>query len=91
MAKTVFRRSSSSREGSRVRARHVLGPGDRAYCALSWAEGLAAPQNVDEAEARIAATIRYWRGSSLLDARRTVDGKTTDQFVEAKVAAAAPR
>jgi GH15 family glucan-1,4-alpha-glucosidase len=48
-------------EGSRVRARHVLGPGDRAYCALSWAEGLAAPQNADEAEARIAATTRYWR------------------------------
>jgi GH15 family glucan-1,4-alpha-glucosidase len=49
-------------EGSRVRARHFLGPGDRAYCALSWAEGLAAPQDADEAEARIAATIRYWRG-----------------------------
>jgi alpha,alpha-trehalase len=48
-------------EGNRVRARHVLGPGERAYCALSWAEGLAAPQNADEAEARIAATIRYWR------------------------------
>jgi GH15 family glucan-1,4-alpha-glucosidase len=48
-------------EGNSVRARHVLGPGDRAYCALSWAEGLAAPQNVDEAEARIAATTRYWR------------------------------
>jgi alpha,alpha-trehalase len=48
-------------EGSRVRARHVLGPGDRVYCALSWAEGLAAPQHVDEAEARIAATTRYWR------------------------------
>src|SRR5580692_5468643 len=48
-------------EGNRVRARHVLGPGERAYCALSWAEGFAAPQNVDEAEARIAATIRYWR------------------------------
>jgi GH15 family glucan-1,4-alpha-glucosidase len=48
-------------EGSRIRARHVLGPGDRAYCALSWAEGLAAPQNADEAEERIAATIRYWR------------------------------
>jgi alpha,alpha-trehalase len=48
-------------EGSRVRARHVLGPGDRAYCALSWAEGLATPQHADEAEARIAATIRYWR------------------------------
>ena len=49
-------------EGSRIRARHVLGPGDRAYCALSWAEGLATPQDADEAEARIAATIRYWRG-----------------------------
>jgi alpha,alpha-trehalase len=48
-------------EGNRVRARHVLGPGERAYCALSWAEGLAAPHNADEAEARIAATIRYWR------------------------------
>jgi alpha,alpha-trehalase len=48
-------------EGDRVRARHVLGPGDRAYCALSWAEGLAGPQNTEEAEARIAATIGYWR------------------------------
>jgi alpha,alpha-trehalase len=48
-------------EGSRVRARHFLESGDRAYCALSWAEGLAAPQNADEAEARIAATVRYWR------------------------------
>src|SRR5215471_11109716 len=48
-------------EGNRVRARHVLGPGDRAYCALSWAEGLAAPQDAGEAETRIAATIRYWR------------------------------
>ena len=48
-------------EGNSVRARHVLGPGERAYCALSWAEGLAAPQNADEAETRIAATIRYWR------------------------------
>ncbi len=48
-------------EGNRVRARHVLEPGERAYCALSWAEGLAAPKTVDEAEARIAATTRYWR------------------------------
>jgi alpha,alpha-trehalase len=48
-------------EGNSVRARHLLGPGDRAYCALSWAEGLAAPQDTDEAEARIAATTRYWR------------------------------
>jgi alpha,alpha-trehalase len=48
-------------EGSRVRARHFLESGDRAYCALSWAEGLAAPKDADEAEARIAATVRYWR------------------------------
>jgi GH15 family glucan-1,4-alpha-glucosidase len=48
-------------EGSRVRARHLLQPGDRAYCALSWAEGLATPKDGDEASARIAATTRYWR------------------------------
>ena len=36
-------------------------PGERAYCALSWAEELAAPQDVDEAEARLAATTRFWR------------------------------
>jgi alpha,alpha-trehalase len=48
-------------EGNSVRAHHVLGPGDRVYCALSWDEGLPAPQDADEAEARIATTIRYWR------------------------------
>jgi GH15 family glucan-1,4-alpha-glucosidase len=48
-------------EGDRIRARHVLEPGERAYCALSWAEELAAPQDVEEAEARLAATIRFWR------------------------------
>ena len=30
-------------EGGAARARHVLSKGDRAFCALSWAEGLAAP------------------------------------------------
>ena len=48
-------------EGNRVRARHVLEAGDRAYCALSWAEELAAPPDQDEAERRIAATVRFWR------------------------------
>jgi alpha,alpha-trehalase len=48
-------------EGNRVRARHILRAGERAYCALSWAEGLVAPQDADEAEARIAATASYWR------------------------------
>ncbi len=48
-------------EGGRVRARHVLEPGPRAYCALTWAEHLAAPADADDAEARIANTTRYWR------------------------------
>jgi GH15 family glucan-1,4-alpha-glucosidase len=48
-------------EGNRVRGRHVLEAGDRAYCCLTWADGLAAPATVDEAEQRIAATTRFWR------------------------------
>jgi GH15 family glucan-1,4-alpha-glucosidase len=48
-------------EGGRVRARHTLQQGDRVYCALSWAEGLTGPADVDEAEARLAATTRFWR------------------------------
>jgi GH15 family glucan-1,4-alpha-glucosidase len=48
-------------EGDRVRARHVLNTGDRAYCALSWAHELETPSDVDDAEARIAATVRFWR------------------------------
>ena len=37
-------------EGNRVRARHVLEAGERRYCALSWAEELAGPADVDDAE-----------------------------------------
>ncbi len=48
-------------EGERVRARHVLSAGDRAFCALSWAHELETPSDVDDAEARIAATVRFWR------------------------------
>ncbi len=48
-------------EHGRVRARHVLGPGERAYCSLSWAEELAGPADVEEAEAQLAATVRFWR------------------------------
>jgi alpha,alpha-trehalase len=48
-------------EGDRVRARHVLVQGDQIYCALSWAEGLAVPGTADEANARLAATTRFWR------------------------------
>jgi len=48
-------------EGGRIRARHVLKPGDQVYCALSWAAGLAAPSDIEEADARLAATTRFWR------------------------------
>jgi GH15 family glucan-1,4-alpha-glucosidase len=71
-------------EGNSVRARHVLGPGDRAYCALSWAEGLAAPQNADEAEARIAATTRYWR--AWLGAARIPDHRFRDPIQRSALA-----
>jgi GH15 family glucan-1,4-alpha-glucosidase len=48
-------------EGERVRARHTLAAGDRAYCVLSWAEELRAPASVDEAAARVETTTRFWR------------------------------
>ena len=48
-------------EGNRARARHVLTAGEECYCTLSWAEGLAAPGEVAEANRRIEATVRFWR------------------------------
>ena len=48
-------------EENRVRARHVLQAGDRAYCALSWDEGSEGLKDADEAAERIEATTRYWR------------------------------
>src|SRR6266480_4635771 len=48
-------------EENRIRARHVLKAGDRAYCSLSWDEGLVSPEDVEDAYSRIAATTRFWR------------------------------
>jgi alpha,alpha-trehalase len=48
-------------EGDRVRARHVLEPGERLFCALSWAEELRSPPDVDDAVKRLDNTVRYWR------------------------------
>jgi GH15 family glucan-1,4-alpha-glucosidase len=48
-------------EGNRVRARHTLAAGERAFCSLSWAEGLASPDDAADAVARLAATTRFWR------------------------------
>jgi alpha,alpha-trehalase len=63
-------------EGDRVRARHTLEQGDQAYCALSWAENLLVPRDVDEANARMAATVRYWR--RWLATARLVDHRWRD-------------
>ncbi len=49
-------------EGDWVRGRHLLRKGEQLFCSLSWAEELVSPQTVDEANERLAATTRYWRG-----------------------------
>jgi alpha,alpha-trehalase len=71
-------------EGNRVRARHILERGDRAYCALSWAEGLALPHDVDEAESRLAATTRFWR--SWLQRARIPDHRWRDPIQRSALA-----
>jgi GH15 family glucan-1,4-alpha-glucosidase len=48
-------------EENRARARHVLEAGERAFCALSWDEGLPVPESVEDAFARIETTTRFWR------------------------------
>jgi alpha,alpha-trehalase len=48
-------------EGDRVRGRHALAAGERVFCSLSWAEGLASPGDVEEAEKRLDSTVRFWR------------------------------
>jgi GH15 family glucan-1,4-alpha-glucosidase len=48
-------------EGSSARARHLLAKGERAFCAMSWAEELATPADVDDAAARIDQTVQFWR------------------------------
>jgi GH15 family glucan-1,4-alpha-glucosidase len=48
-------------EGGRARARHVLGPGETVFCALSWADGLVTPDGADDAAGRLETTVRFWR------------------------------
>ncbi len=35
--------------------------GDRAFCALSWADGLVVAADIDDAHTRIRRTVTYWR------------------------------
>jgi alpha,alpha-trehalase len=48
-------------EDGSVRGHHILTSGEEMYCCLSWADGLACPAAIDEANARMAATTRFWR------------------------------
>ncbi len=48
-------------EGGAAQARHTLQKGEQAFCSLSWAEELASPEDVDEANARLGETTEYWR------------------------------
>jgi alpha,alpha-trehalase len=48
-------------EGDRVRARRLLNAGNRSFCALSWAEELRTPPEVEDAEARMAMTTAISR------------------------------
>jgi GH15 family glucan-1,4-alpha-glucosidase len=63
-------------EGNRVRGRHVLELGDKAYCALSWAEDLVVPDGIEAAEKQVAATVRFWR--DWLDGARIPDHRLRD-------------
>jgi GH15 family glucan-1,4-alpha-glucosidase len=48
-------------EANRARARHTLYEGEQLFCALSWAEGLRTPTTLDEANAQLKETTRFWR------------------------------
>ena len=48
-------------EANHVRARHVLREGEELFCALSWDEHAPTPTTVEEADALLAATTRFWR------------------------------
>ena len=71
-------------EGNRVRARHTLATEEKAFCALSWAEALQAPDDVEDAEARVAATVMFWR--KWLDRARIPDHMWRDPIQRSALA-----
>ncbi|WP_345761306.1 glycoside hydrolase family 15 protein [Diaminobutyricibacter sp. McL0608] len=48
-------------EGGSARARHTLSAGEKAYCALSWAQDFASATDVEDAAERIGRTVTFWR------------------------------
>jgi alpha,alpha-trehalase len=71
-------------EANRVRARHVLEPGESAYCTLSWAKDLVAPEDAEQAKARIDATTSFWR--SWLGRARIPDHRWRDPILRSALA-----
>jgi GH15 family glucan-1,4-alpha-glucosidase len=48
-------------EANHVRARHTLHEGEELFCALAWDDNAPVPTTVEEANARLTATSRFWR------------------------------
>ncbi len=44
-----------------ARARHVVKKGEKAFCAISWAEDFELPTDAADAAARVDATVQFWR------------------------------
>jgi alpha,alpha-trehalase len=71
-------------EGDRIRGRHVLRHGERAFCALSWADPATDPRSRLEATARIDATVAHWR--RWLAAARVPDHRWRELFQRSALA-----
>ena len=48
-------------EAHHARARHVLQAGEELYCSLSWDDEAPVPTSVEEADAHLVTTTRFWR------------------------------
>jgi alpha,alpha-trehalase len=48
-------------EANHVRARHVLHEGEALFCALAWDDDAPIPTTLEEANARLDATTKFWR------------------------------
>jgi GH15 family glucan-1,4-alpha-glucosidase len=68
-------------EGDRVRGRRSLHPGESIFSSLSWASGLASVRDLEDANARLDATIHYWR--TWLDRARLPDHQWRDPIQRA--------
>jgi GH15 family glucan-1,4-alpha-glucosidase len=71
-------------EGNRARARHVLGPGERLFCVLSWDDTAAVSETVEDATRRLDVTAAFWR--AWLDRARIPDHPWREAIVRSALA-----